>query len=55
MKASDLILSTTLKIELCLPLNNLLFLSFQISHVVTNHIACKIAPRAFTLPPSKEN
>jgi len=55
MKAGDLILSTTWGIELCLPINNLLFLSFQIFHVVANQITCKIAPRAFTLPPSKEN
>jgi len=55
MKASDLILSTTWRIELCLPLNNLLFLSFQISHVVANQLTWRIAPRAFTVPSSKEN
>jgi len=42
MKENDLILSTTFNIENSLPLNNMLFLSFQISHTVANQSTCII-------------
>ena len=38
-----------------LSLKSLLFLSFQISHTVTNHITCKIERHTLDIPPLKLN
>jgi len=55
MNARDLILSTTCIIDHSLPLNNMLFLSFQSSHTVENQMTGKIERRALAAPPTKLN